>query len=364
MHWTVAASFIHDLNLTTSTWLTPFVKNHQHHFTIIPRCVPLASWHTRKSSVTDLKEWMDHWFQASDALHRTHGGVITVFPQLAAAVAMQKHLLRKDAPVVAWMYNVGTCSSGVRRLLAQKSSQAIDRFVVHTQRERQIYSDWLELPIERFEFVPYQVPEIPVTYEENTAQPFIAALGSAHRDFPALFEAVKTLNIPTIVAASKRSLEGISVPSQVQTPFDIGKQDCLRLAQEARISVVPMVPNEQITAAGQVTIVEAMRMGRALIATRCNGAEDYIIDGETGLLVEPHSVKDLTDAIQKLWEDHELRNRLGQNAMRYAAEHFSNEAAGAALDRILTEVANQVGERSVAASTETSSVMSLRLAQP
>jgi hypothetical protein len=343
MHWTVAASFIHDLNLSTSAWLTPHVTSGRHQFTIIPRRAPLTSWHTRKTSVTNRKEWMDHWLQGSEALQRTHGGVITVFPQLASAVGMQKQLSRKQTPIVAWLFNVGTCSSGVRRQFAKKSLQAIDRFVVHTQRERQIYSEWLDLPIERFEFVPYQVPEMPVTYAENTTEPFITALGSAHRDFPALFQAVKTLNIPTVVAASRRALEGVSIPDQVQTPFDIGKQDCLRLAQEARINVVPMVPNERVTAAGQVTIVEAMRMGRALIATRCNGAEDYIIHGETGLLVEPHSVEDLTNAIQQLWEDHELRDRLGQNAMQYATEHFSDEAAGAALGRILDEVASQVG---------------------
>jgi hypothetical protein len=343
MHWTVAASFIHDLNLKTSSWLTPYLPNDRHQFTIIPRRRPLASWHNRKSAVTDRKEWLDHWLQGSEALQRTHGGVITVFPQLASAVGLQKQLLRKQTPVVAWLFNVGTCSTGARRRIAQKSLQTIDRFVVHTQRERQIYSEWLELPIERFEFVPYQVPEMPVTYAENTSEPFITALGSAHRDFPALFKAVEKLNIPTVVAASRRSLEGISVPAQVQTPFEIGKQDCLRLAQEARINVVPMVPNERVTAAGQVTIVEAMRMGRALIATRCNGAEDYIIHGETGLLVEPHSVEDLTNAIQQLWEDHELRDRLGRNAMKYAAEHFSDEAAGAALERILDEVASRVG---------------------
>jgi hypothetical protein len=365
MHWTVAASFIHDLNLSTSAWLTPHVRSGRHQFTIIPRRAPLDSWHTRKSAVTNRKEWLDHWFQGSEALQRTHGGVITVFPQIASAVGMQKQLSRKQTPVVAWLFNVGTCSNGARRQFARKSLQSIDRFVVHTQRERQIYSDWLELPIERFEFVPYQVPEIPVTYEENTTEPFITALGSAHRDFPALFQAVEKLNIPTVVAASKRSLEGLNIPDQVETPFHIGKPECLQLAQEARINVVPMVPNEKVTAAGQVTIVEAMRMGRALIATRCNGAEDYIIHGETGLLVEPYSVEDLTNAIQQLWEDHELRNRLGRNAMQYANEHFSDEAAGAALDRILDDVASRVGGRVTFRSSATVDVnSSIRLTPP
>ncbi|BDA66123.1 hypothetical protein CAL7716_002890 [Calothrix sp. PCC 7716] len=83
-----------------------------------------------------------------------------------------------------------------------------------------------------------------------------------------------------------------------------------------------------------------MQMGRAVIATRCHGAEDYIQHGETGLLVEPNSVDDLTQAIEMLWNDADLRNRLGQAAKRYALDNFSCESSGAALGKILDKVAD------------------------
>ncbi|GAB4382501.1 MAG: hypothetical protein Kow00121_42860 [Elainellaceae cyanobacterium] len=338
MHWTIAAPFIHDRDSATAAWLTPYVSGNRHQFSVVPRRVPLASWHERTSSFTSRDEWVQHWHQGSDALKEAKGGIITVFPQLPSIVGLQKQLFCKQVPVVAWLFNVGTCSEGPRRWLAQASLQGIDRFIVHTRCERQMYSEWLGFPIDRFEFVPYQVPEIPVTYKENTTQPFIAALGSAHRDFPTLFQAVEELNLPTVVVSGKRSLEGLTIPPQVKAPLDATRQDCLRLAQEARISVVPLIPNEKVTAAGQVTIVEAMRMGRAVIATRCNGTDDYIIHGETGLLIEPHSVEALKQAIQLLWDDADLRNRIARNAQQYATDHFSDEAAGAALGRILDEV--------------------------
>jgi glycosyltransferase involved in cell wall biosynthesis len=341
MHWTIAAPFVDRQNVDYATWLEPYVPGDRHQFTLIPREVPLESWHDRKSKFTRFKEWLVYWRQGMDAIRATEGGVITVFPQAAAVVGMQQQLqVGRHVPVVAWLFNVGTCHEGWRRQFSKLSLQQIDRFVVHTRREREIYSEWLGLPIERFEFVPYQVPDIPVTYEEETKQPFIAALGSAHRDFPTLFQAVEKLNLPTVVASGKTALEGLTIPAQVQTPFGIKKADCLKLAQQARINVVPLVPNEKVTAAGQVTIVEAMRMGRAVIATRCNGVEDYIIDGETGLIIEPHSVTALMEAIEKLWNDEALRNRLGKAAQQYAAAHFSDEAAGQALGRILDSVAD------------------------
>ncbi|MBW4547257.1 MAG: hypothetical protein KME25_22885 [Symplocastrum torsivum CPER-KK1] len=57
--------------------------------------------------------------------------------------------------------------------------------------------------------------------------------------------------------------------------------------------------------------------------------------------MEPNSVDDLVQAIDKLWNDQELRERLGQEAARYTAENCSDEAAGSAMGRILDQVANE-----------------------
>lgn len=340
MHWTVAAPFINRLNLTQEYWLTKYVPGDRHKFAIVPRKLPLQNWHDRKSKVTGLQDWLIYWQHGMDAVKTTKGGIITVFPQLPAVLGMQRRLTRKRFPIIAWLFNVGTCSTGIRRQFAKASLDNIDSFIVHTKRERDIYHEWLDIPKERFEFVPFHEKEIPITHQENTEQPFITALGSAHRDFPSFFTAVSKLNLPTVVASGKRALEGIDIPPNVQTPFGISKAECWRLSQEARINVVPLLPNSQVTAAGQVTIVEAMQMGRAVIATRCHGAEDYIQHGETGLLVEPNSVDDLTQAIEMLWNDADLRNRLGQAAKRYALDNFSCESSGAALGKILDKVAD------------------------
>ncbi len=336
-HWTIAAPFIHDLQ-KDGQWLAPYVSGDRYHFNIIPRPNPLLPWHHQSSTFTNGAEWLTYLKHGKDAAQSTDGGVITVFPQLASAVGMYQQFSRKRVPVVAWLFNVGTCRVGLSRWMAQASLQHIDRFVVHTRRECDLYSRWLGLPKERFVFFPYQVADIPVTYEENTTQPFIAAIGSAHRDFPTLLQAVETLKLPTVIASGSHALTGLQLPASVQAPAGLGKQDCLQLAQEARINIVPMKTNSHITAAGQVTIVEAMRMGRVVIASHCNGAEDYIIHGETGLLVEPGSTPALIRAIELLWDNPQLRNQIGHNAKNYAAQHFSDEAAGAALQSVLDDV--------------------------
>jgi glycosyltransferase involved in cell wall biosynthesis len=339
MHWTVAASFIHD-PIADGDWLLPYIPGDRHRFTVVPHSEPLANWHNQSSHVTDYQRWIRYLNQGKAAVKQTQGGVITVFPQLASTVGLYQRLYRKPTPIVAWLFNVGKCYPGIRRQVARLTLKNVTKFVVHTRRECEIYSEWLDLPKERFKFIPYQSAELPILYEENTTAPFIASIGSAHRDFVTLLSVINKLKLPTVIASGKRSLAGLEIPSIVQTPFGIGRQNCFQLAQEARINVIPMRSDPLITAAGQVTIVELMRMGRALIASRCNGAEDYIIHGETGLLVEPHSERDLTQAIEMLWNDPALRNRLGQAAKQYAAIHFSDEASGAALGSLLDEIAD------------------------
>lgn len=338
MKWAIAAPFLDIDNIDTANWLEPFVPGDEHRFQLIPRQKPLPKWHDRKSKFTPIDDWLVYMRQAADALNSDADGIITVFPQVASAVGLQQKLRFSHKPVVAWLFNVGTCRPGLRQKLAQISLSQIDYFVVHTRKEIEIYSQWLGIPVDRFEFVPYQVPNIAIDYEEDRQTPFIASLGSAHRDFSTLFNAVQTLNIKTVVATGKTAVEGMTIPQQVELPFGINKAECLRLAQQARLNIVPLQPKEGVTAAGQVTLVESMMMGRPLIVTNIYGAEDYIVHGETGWLVEPNSLESMTEAIDRLWHDDALRQRLGKNARAHALEHFSDPCAGRHLERILTQI--------------------------
>ena len=92
------------------------------------------------------------------------------------------------------------------------------------------------------------------------------------------------------------------------------------------------------TASGQVTVIETMCQYRPVIATRSIGTEDYIQDGITGLFVEPGSAEGMIEAIRRTWDDDALRERLAENAGEYAADHFSDAAAGHAFTRVLDEV--------------------------
>ena len=342
MNWAVIAAYFRQEHVDNHMWLSRFVSPDKYNFQLMMRSSPITSWHERKVKFTTSSQWLIHWKHAASALNSDASGIITLFPQLPAVIGLQKLIKRSKKPVVAWTFNVGNYNVGaIRRWLTQISLRQIDRFVVHSRQEIDIYSEWLGLPKERFEFVPFPCAGIEGDYTENTESPFIASLGSAHRDFPCFFQAVQELNIPTIVASGKSALEGIKIPDNVQTPFGISRADCHKIAQEGRLNVIALQPKEDVTAAGHVTIIEAMHMGRPIIVSDCYRMSDYIKHGETGWLVKPGCLDSLKEAITLLWNDEELRNRLGRNAKAYAQKHFTEEAAARDLERILDDVTRQ-----------------------
>ena len=62
------------------------------------------------------------------------------------------------------------------------------------------------------------------------------------------------------------------------------------------------------------SIIEAMRAGALIVATRVGGIPEAIMDGKEGLLVEPGSRDAIVDALQRLLDDPDLRRSLGCHA--------------------------------------------------
>lgn len=77
-------------------------------------------------------------------------------------------------------------------------------------------------------------------------------------------------------------------------------------------------------------ILEAMALGKPVLATAVGGVPEAVADGVTGLLVPPASPAALAEALSRL-VDPGLRRRLGEAARRRWSEEFTAEAAAARL---------------------------------
>jgi glycosyltransferase involved in cell wall biosynthesis len=73
-------------------------------------------------------------------------------------------------------------------------------------------------------------------------------------------------------------------------------------------------------------ILEAMSAGLPTIVTRVGGNPEAVIDQETGFVVPPRDPEALGNAIHRLAQDFDLRQRLGAAAQRRVRQEFSIES--------------------------------------
>lgn len=88
-------------------------------------------------------------------------------------------------------------------------------------------------------------------------------------------------------------------------------------------------------------VIEAAAMGVPTVGSRIYGLTDAIIEGVTGLLVEPKNTVQLSDALNRLIEDNTLRQQLGENAKIRAIKEFDSRYCD---DLLVDEYKRLLGE--------------------
>lgn len=95
-----------------------------------------------------------------------------------------------------------------------------------------------------------------------------------------------------------------------------------------------------------IVYLEAASARVPVIAGRSGGASEAVLDGETGLLVEPESVMAIADAVVRLSSDTPLRERLVREGYKRAKLQFQHDA----LAEVFDQYAGRICSSPVAAS--------------
>jgi glycosyltransferase involved in cell wall biosynthesis len=75
-----------------------------------------------------------------------------------------------------------------------------------------------------------------------------------------------------------------------------------------------------------IGLLEAMRAGLAIVATDVGGNRESLLDQREGLIVPPGDTRALTDALQRLVDDAQLRQRFGRAARQRFVADFTESA--------------------------------------
>ena len=165
--------------------------------------------------------------------------------------------------------------------------------------------------------------------KEDCTKNIIMSIGEIRsRDYDVLFDAVNGLEAEVNVAASgiwyarekSRNL-GFSPPENVNLTGRLSQLELRKYYANSSFVVLPI--KDLPYSAGATGILEAGCMARAVIVTKSRGITDYVINGETGICVEPGDTEGLRDAIEFLIANPEEAARMGQNARRRIEEELN-----------------------------------------
>ncbi len=118
----------------------------------------------------------------------------------------------------------------------------------------------------------------------------------------------------------------------VDTKFDshvTGEALC-RLYEGSLFVVVP-----SLSEPFGMTALEGALAGKPSVVTELGGTKEFVLDQETGLVVNPRKTKSFASAMELLLDDRDLRKSMGQRARERALEAFTPERSAFALGRAL-----------------------------
>lgn len=170
----------------------------------------------------------------------------------------------------------------------------------------------------------------PLTYENNPdfsgfkPESYLYAVGLSYRDYRTLMEAAKKTSRPFVVATTDAFLKGLTIPENVTIYRNTFGAAAEKLMKESAAVIFPL--EKTFSPAGLTVLISAMCYGKPVIATRTITTEEYIKQGETGLLVAWKDPDAIVDAIDTLFADQENANAMGWRARKAVLQNHTMES--------------------------------------
>lgn len=192
------------------------------------------------------------------------------------------------------------------------------------------------LPPDRLRFIPLQCT-IEEPRQAPTDEGFVVSAGRSLRDYLTIVRAAPKIPAPVVILCGRRDEIPVGpLPANLTVKRDVPREEYVDTL--ARSAVVALALQESLRPTGQVVMLEAMGLGKPVVATRHPGTVDYIRHGENGFLVDPGDAEGMARMVQTLLDDPALRRRIGQQALEDVRRHYFLEAHAKARLQAISEI--------------------------
>lgn len=211
----------------------------------------------------------------------------------------------------------------VRRLLFGQ----VDLFISFMNHQPALESAY-GIAATRHAFVPFKANAFARRHLNTrfSDEGYVFTGGRSRRDFATFCAAMSTLGYPGVIVTPIASegqqhetyFNSARVPSNVRVIHDDGSSESwTRWMGSARLVVI-CISDDSISPSGVGVYLQAMALGKCVILTECPATRGVLEPDNQAILVAQRDVAALTDAIQRAWQDGELRSEIAQRGRSYA----------------------------------------------
>lgn len=213
----------------------------------------------------------------------------------------------------------GSLLSQLKYIFMKAVFSSIYMAICSASEEAAYYKQAFHWPDRKLGFVPYHTSNKFLEFSGNREEEYVISAGRIFRDFKTLIDAVHLASFKTIIIAPKNYVDRAN-DHNVEIMEEIPSSRYEQLLRSAMVVVVTL--EDRKISAGQTVLLDAMALGKPVIATKTAATTDYIRHGVNGLLVDPVDSQALRKAIDQLMREPTLRKRLGAAARQDVLDYY------------------------------------------
>jgi len=205
----------------------------------------------------------------------------------------------------------------------------------------------------RIKVVPYPIDTSRFTPGEeethtksNPTVLFVGRFNAARKNTPLLLRAFSRV---------RREVPKAQLQLIGDEPSDQLRELSTKLGINNAVEFINFVPNEQLPEyyrKSNVFVIpsqqeglgivglEAMACGTPVVATQCGGPEDYVVDGETGVLIPRDDLDTMATGLIRLLTDDRYRGELGESARDLVEDRYAKDELESQFMDIFKEIKN------------------------
>lgn len=258
--------------------------------------------------------------------------VLCVFENTAFFLCLFRRLFRFKPQIV--LIEVNGRGWKPRDLILDVVLPRVDRVIVLTRKQAAYVQDTYRTK-HRPIVLDWVVDELFYAPQDGRDDGYILAVGEdASRDFETLIAACRHIDRALVIKTGR----DIAVPTAMQDRVRIVRERLpprafRDLYARAAVVAVPLAPTDH--PGGISTTLEAMAMGRPIVASDTGTTRDLLENARTGLVVPPGDSGAFSEALLKVLEDADLAQDLGRRARERIETKYAMPVRHAKLARML-----------------------------